>query len=213
MTRSYAIVYALTLSNFNLLLSLLSKYFLYALLHTDLEKQMNKIINSNKNVIQEKGFTLVELMIVVAIIGILAAIAIPNFRNYQMKAKSAEAKTNIGSIRTSLEAYEAEYDTFLGNLSYPGVAMGTKTTWTTTDANAANFSVMGFNPSGQVYFGYTINGTTTNFEIVGTADIDSDGAVVAEGTTYANALTVNNNNSIYHLDESGNFVDRRPGIY
>jgi type IV pilus assembly protein PilA len=60
----------------------------------------------------QKGFTLIELMIIVAIIGILAAIAIPNFMNYQCKAKQSEAKSNLGTIRTMQEAYYAEYDTY-----------------------------------------------------------------------------------------------------
>ena len=46
----------------------------------------------------KKGFTLIELMIVVAIIGILAAIAIPNFLKFQAKSKQSEAKTNLGAI-------------------------------------------------------------------------------------------------------------------
>ncbi len=60
----------------------------------------------------KQGFTLIELMIVVAIIGILAAIAIPNFMNYQCKAKQSEAKSSLGSIRVAQEAYFAEYDTY-----------------------------------------------------------------------------------------------------
>ena len=68
----------------------------------------------------QKGFTLIELMIVVAIIGILAAIAIPNFLQYQMKAKTSEAKVNLGAIKTSLEAYRAENDTYIVCANYPG---------------------------------------------------------------------------------------------
>jgi type IV pilus assembly protein PilA len=60
----------------------------------------------------KKGFTLIELMIVVAIIGILAAIAIPNFMTYQCKAKQAEAKSVLGSIRALQEAYLVEFDTY-----------------------------------------------------------------------------------------------------
>jgi type IV pilus assembly protein PilA len=47
-----------------------------------------------------QGFYLIELMIVVAIIGILAAIAIPNFLQYQMKSRQSEAKTNLQAIKT-----------------------------------------------------------------------------------------------------------------
>ncbi len=65
----------------------------------------------------KKGFTLIELMIVVAIIGILAAIAIPNFLKYQAKSKQSEAKTNLGAIGTSAEAWRAEHDTYVATKS------------------------------------------------------------------------------------------------
>ncbi|MBN8465875.1 prepilin-type N-terminal cleavage/methylation domain-containing protein [Corallococcus exiguus] len=59
------------------------------------------------------GFTLIELMIVVAIIGILAAIAIPNFMRFQAKSKQSEAKTNLKALYTSQKAYFGEKDTYI----------------------------------------------------------------------------------------------------
>ena len=82
----------------------------------------------------QKGFTLIELMIVVAIIGILAAIAIPNFLQYQMKSRQSEAKTNLQAIKTSEVAFQAErgcYVGLLGRVWSAAPAGGTKTPpWT-----------------------------------------------------------------------------------
>ena len=61
-----------------------------------------------------KGFTLVELMIVVAIIGILAAIAIPDFMKYQAKSKQVEAKSNLGAIYVSQISYYGVHATYAG---------------------------------------------------------------------------------------------------
>jgi type IV pilus assembly protein PilA len=63
---------------------------------------------------KRKGFTLIELMIVVAIIGILASIAIPDFLKFQARAKQAEAKMNLGAIYTQQIAYYGEYTTYAG---------------------------------------------------------------------------------------------------
>jgi type IV pilus assembly protein PilA len=60
----------------------------------------------------KKGFTLIELMIVVAIIGILAAIAIPNFLKFQSKSKQSEAKSNLGAIFTGQVSYFGENNTY-----------------------------------------------------------------------------------------------------
>jgi prepilin-type N-terminal cleavage/methylation domain-containing protein len=71
---------------------------------------MNEAIMKNKN-----GFTLIELLIVVAIIGILAAIAIPNFLQAQTRAKVARSKADMRSIALAVEAYSVD------NTNYPPV--------------------------------------------------------------------------------------------
>lgn len=58
------------------------------------------------------GFTLVELMVVVAIIGILSAIAVPNFKKYQAKSKQSEAKIQLAAVYSTEVGANADYDTY-----------------------------------------------------------------------------------------------------
>lgn len=67
------------------------------------------------------GFTLVELMVVVAIIGILSTVAVPNFKRYQAKAKTSEAKLILASTYTNEISFMSEWDTFATCL---GTGMG-----------------------------------------------------------------------------------------
>lgn len=68
------------------------------------------------------GFTLVELMIVVAIVGILAAIAIPNFIKFQAKSKQSEAKQTLKGFFVSQRDYFGEYDTYADDFGALGFA-------------------------------------------------------------------------------------------
>ena len=65
-------------------------------------------VNSMKNLRNAKGFTLIELLIVIAIIGILAAIAIPQFNQYKARAYDSDAKANLHNIYLACKAYWAD---------------------------------------------------------------------------------------------------------
>ena len=78
---------------------------------------MNIIHNLNK---KEKGFTLIELMIVVAIIGILAAIAIPQFSEYRKKAFNGAANADLRNVMTAQEASFAESQAYITEASIRG---------------------------------------------------------------------------------------------
>ena len=71
----------------------------------------------------KKGFTLIELMIVVAIIGILAAIAIPNFIKFQARAKQGEPKSNLKSFFVAQKSYFSERDTYSSFVADIGMAL------------------------------------------------------------------------------------------
>jgi len=68
-----------------------------------------------------KGFTLIELLIVVAIIGILAAIAVPNFLNAQVRAKVAKAEADLQALSTALEMYHVDRNAYPAFINDQGV--------------------------------------------------------------------------------------------
>ena len=118
-----------------------------------------------------KGFTLVELMIVVAIIGILAAIAIPNFLQFRLKAKTSEAKSNLGAIRSTEVAYFAEWNFYVSNQGATPdgdrTANGQKVPW----VPSTRFSILGFAPEGAVFYDYSLASNPNGNFVVGTVGV------------------------------------------
>jgi len=120
-----------------------------------------------------KGFSLVELMIVVAIIGIMAAVAVPNFVALQLKAKRAELPGNLNGIRTAQIAYEAAYEGYIDCAENPGHAAVGKTqqAWNLT---AAGWADLGWSPDGLVRGSYEVVAGATDFTATGVSDLDAD---------------------------------------
>lgn len=86
-----------------------------------------------------EGFTLIELMIVVAIIGILAAVAIPAYLNFTKQAKTSEAHTNLGAIYQGARSYfESDNITTMGALVMPGNALMSTAACTVAAAETEN---------------------------------------------------------------------------
>lgn len=121
-----------------------------------------------KSLRKQQGFTLIELMIVVAIIGILAAIAIPNFLRYQAQSRQAEARTNLGGI-------------FVAEVSFFG-----------ENSRFSNFSEIGFTLAGTSNrYTYRAMLTTVAAGVISAGAVETInagiGAIAADNTVFAAA--------------------------
>ena len=121
------------------------------------------------------GFTIIELMICVGLIGILSTLAIPGMLRFQLRTKVAEGRTNIAAIRKAEESYYAEYNLYVSANPAMPVAVGQlKTSWGLPATVAHGFNTMGFAPEGELYFQYAVSSDSTSYTIAARSDIDGD---------------------------------------
>jgi type IV pilus assembly protein PilA len=173
-------------------------------------------ICKNKN---EKGFTLIELMIVVAIIGILAAVAIPAFLRYIKRSKTSEATQNVGSMfRGAVAYFEAEHTGRTGAVKskqFPtnvgpvpaltALVNGQKVVPVSSDWNDASWQALSFAMGDPHYYAYqfTSSGTsnTSAFTARAHGDLDADSTY----STFERQASVDSSSSV--KGSSGIYID------
>ena len=107
------------------------------------------------------GFTLVEIMIAMAILGILAAIAIPAYNGYITTAKMTEAHSNLSSLRLAEEEFFLENNTYFGGLNISSIESASGDLWSATGRD------------GNINFNYVVSSSSSTWSAIATGTTGS----------------------------------------
>lgn len=151
----------------------------------------------------DDGFTLVELMITVAVIGILAAIAIPQYQHFLFRSRRAELPLNVDAIRTVELSYQLVWGAFTSCALAPSPIPGrVQEPFPATPTTDFDWNLLGWVPDGKVYGQYEVVananvGETAGFDANGYADIDGDGNLALYTTNRADKVRLITGNTVY----------------
>ena len=125
---------------------------------------------------KQKGFTLIELMIVVAIIGILAAVAIPAFMDYMKKSKKTEASLQLNKIMKNSKVHYSTNASYVTNngAQLPTTMTACKGVVTTAWTSDPGWTALDFQIDEPNLFQYTYTGGTTSASAIAVGDLDCD---------------------------------------
>lgn len=104
------------------------------------------------------GFTLIEIMIAMAILGILAAIAVPAYNGYITTAKMSEAHNNLAALRLAEEEYFLDNNDYFGGLNTSSIEAASGNLWSATGSN------------GNINFNYVVSKSSTTWSAVATGN-------------------------------------------
>jgi type IV pilus assembly protein PilA len=164
-----------------------------------------RLLLAKKKSAANRGFTLIELLMVILILGVLAAVALPNFLNQSVKARQAEAKQVMRTVNHSQSMYRAQNAQFADNFDTlaagivkssagtPNTAQTESYTYTIAlaDADKATLIANPKDAAAKTYSGgiwrYLINGSNTAFAI-DYCESDSNGVAAAQVSLVANQI-------------------------